>query len=198
MDLPALITARICHDLISPLGAIGNGVELLEMAQITSGPELALIAQSVQQAQARVRLFRIAFGPARDGQMIGAEELRAILRDYAGQARFDLDWTPSDSTEKPMAKLAFLALLCMETAFPFGGRVVCDIAAHTLVVTGRSEKPMIDPELWGPLADGGAWPDDLRPARVQFPLLQHDVVSRGAAMSVDVTDVGITLRITAA
>lgn len=198
MELSELITARICHDLISPLGAIGNGVELLEMAQTTTGPELALISQSVQQAHARVRLFRIAFGAARDGQTIGAEELRAILRDYAGQARFDLEWTPGDSTAKPMAKLAFLCLLCMETAFPFGGVVTCDVSGTTLLVTGRSEKPAIDHDLWAPLATQAGWPDDLRPARVQFPVLRQDVTHRGATLTLDLTDKAITLRIAAA
>ncbi|HMS96693.1 MAG TPA: histidine phosphotransferase, partial [Tabrizicola sp.] len=59
-DLAALIASRICHDLISPLGAIGNGVELLAMER--AGPELDLLSESVAHANARIRLFRISFG----------------------------------------------------------------------------------------------------------------------------------------
>jgi histidine phosphotransferase ChpT len=198
MDLPALITARICHDLISPLGAIGNGVELLEMAQTTSGPELALISQSVHQAQARVRLFRIAFGVARLGQMIGADELRGILRDYTAQVRFDLDWPLQDSLPKPAVKLALLALLCLETALPYGGAVSCDISRDAIVITGKSEKLLIDEELWTPLAAGAAWPEDLRAARVQFPLLQHEVTAQKMSMTVTMSEDQLGLRIFAA
>ena len=61
-DLNALLGSRICHDLISPIGAIGNGVELLIMDGATKGPEIALIAESVANASARIRFFRIGFG----------------------------------------------------------------------------------------------------------------------------------------
>src|SRR5690606_36320108 len=77
-DLGALVASRICHDLVNPLGAIGNGVELLALTtgfgpaagpqgaslQGTAGgsPELALIAESTTHAAARARLFRLAFG----------------------------------------------------------------------------------------------------------------------------------------
>ena len=52
-DLSALIGSRICHDLISPIGAIGNGVELL-MMEGRAGPEVALIAESVAAANAQI------------------------------------------------------------------------------------------------------------------------------------------------
>ena len=67
-ELASLVAARLCHDLVSPLGAIGNGVELLEMSGdfpgISKSPELALITESVRSARARVRFFRTAFGHA--------------------------------------------------------------------------------------------------------------------------------------
>jgi histidine phosphotransferase ChpT len=70
-DLTSLIGSRICHDLISPLGAIGNGVELLAMSGTAPGPEMDLISQSVENANARIRFFRVAFGAARGGQPRG-------------------------------------------------------------------------------------------------------------------------------
>ena len=63
-DLTALVGSRICHDLISPLGAIGNGLELLQLSGLPQGPEWALIAESVENASARIRFFRIAYGAA--------------------------------------------------------------------------------------------------------------------------------------
>ena len=69
-DLAALIASRICHDLISPLGAIGNGVELLAMEPGGTRPEMALISESVANANARIRFFRICFGQASSDQRI--------------------------------------------------------------------------------------------------------------------------------
>ena len=62
VNLAALIGSRICHDLISPIGAINNGLELLDMNGGVQGAEMELISGSVGNAGARIRFFRIAFG----------------------------------------------------------------------------------------------------------------------------------------
>ena len=198
LDLPALIAARICHDLISPLGAIGNGVELLEMARTIAGPELKLVRDSVLQAQARIRLFRIAFGSVGSDQLIGADELRGILRDYTARSRFELDWTPTQSHPKPLAKLALLALLCTETALPYGGDVSIDLSDGALRVLARSDNSKFDEGLWTPLGDDSAWPDGLRAAHVQFPLLREEVLRHGATFAMTLTAEQVDMRITAA
>ncbi|WP_187292463.1 hypothetical protein [Octadecabacter antarcticus] len=53
-NLNALIGSRICHDLINPLGAIGNGIELLGLAGVAVGPEMALVSESVENATAKI------------------------------------------------------------------------------------------------------------------------------------------------
>ena len=79
-DLTGLIGSRICHDLISPIGAIGNGLELLEM-RIGSSEELALVSESCRNANARIRFFRIAFGAAGAGQTIPGQDIASILAE---------------------------------------------------------------------------------------------------------------------
>ncbi|MBN2760843.1 MAG: histidine phosphotransferase [Rhodobacteraceae bacterium] len=197
LDLPALIAARICHDLISPLGAIGNGVELLEMAQSRLGPEIGLVRDSVQQAQARIRLFRIAFGQFRPDQMIGAEELAGLVRDYAAQARFDLHWDPAETQPKAIVRLALLCLLCVETVLPYGGQVVLVQDALSLHLRARSDKPKLEAALWSALSSEGDWPADLRAARVQFPLLKQAIAAQGMRLSLETNERGLDLRITA-
>ena len=59
-SLATLIGSRICHDLISPIGAINNGLELLELTGGAQGPEMDLISNSVEHAEARIKFFRIA------------------------------------------------------------------------------------------------------------------------------------------
>ena len=58
--LAATLASRICHDLTSPLGAIANGLELLTLSDAQRTPELDLIAESVESANARLRFFRLA------------------------------------------------------------------------------------------------------------------------------------------
>ncbi|MEO1362985.1 MAG: hypothetical protein AAFU86_04320 [Pseudomonadota bacterium] len=78
VNLAALIGSRICHDLISPIGAINNGLELLNMAGASDGPEMELISESVENASARIRFFRMAYGAASD-QPVGRAEVVSIL-----------------------------------------------------------------------------------------------------------------------
>jgi histidine phosphotransferase ChpT len=198
-DLPALIAARICHDLISPMGAIGNGVELLEMAragQGTTTQELALIGASVEQANARIRLFRLAFGPVAPQQTIGADELRRLLDDYAVQARFDLNWTPDQSQPRHAVKLGLLALLCAEGALAHGGTLRCRADSHLVELHAQSDRLLVDQRVWDALVGARDWPADLRAAQVQFPVLQHAVSTLGAEMDVAVSDRAITLTVT--
>ena len=85
-DLAALVGSRICHDLISPIGAIGNGVELMMMDRASASPELALIAESVASANARIRYFRVAFGTAGADQRIARSEVHSTkVRPWAAR-----------------------------------------------------------------------------------------------------------------
>ena len=64
----ALIGSRICHDLISPVGAVANGLELLERWRAAAGPEWRCSSRKRRNASARIRFFRLAFGDAGDGR----------------------------------------------------------------------------------------------------------------------------------
>ena len=86
-DLSALLGSRICHDLISPLGAIGNGVELLAMAGSGNSPEIALIAESVENANARDPTVPHRLRDASENQGFGASEIRNILADVYRKSR---------------------------------------------------------------------------------------------------------------
>ncbi|CUX83138.1 MAG: histidine phosphotransferase ChpT [Roseibaca calidilacus] len=196
-DLPALIAARICHDLISPLGAIGNGVELLELSETTAGPELALVRDSVQQAQTRIRLFRIAFGNVGADQTIGAEELRTVLRDYSAQLRFELDWPPQPYQPKPLVKLGLLALLCIETALPHGGQAQFRLSQEGLHIVAQSDRLKLDDGLWSALGGTVPWPDSLRAAHVQFPALAQSVAAAHLTLRVRTEPDSINLQISA-
>lgn len=192
-DLAALIGSRICHDLISPLGAIGNGVELLAMTAAGSSPEVALIAESVTQANARIRFFRLAFGAPGAGSEVALTEIRAILADTARGGRLSLDWQIAGALPRPQVKLAFLALLCLETALPYGGAITFRAQADGWQATARAERLNVEPALWATLA--AAAPDaGLAPAEVQFALLPVAAAAAGRPLSWNQAPGMVTIR----
>ncbi len=120
-DIAATISARICHDLISPIGAISNGVELLELSGTPQSPELALISESVKAANAKVRFLRIAFGAATGGSTIAFSEIRDILAVTYGATPLKLLWLIDTPIGRQDLKLCFLILLCIEKMQAYGG-----------------------------------------------------------------------------
>ncbi|MGR3802328.1 histidine phosphotransferase family protein [Marinibacterium profundimaris] len=181
-NLAALIGSRICHDLISPIGAIHNGLELLDMAGAASGPEMGLIADSVTNAEARIRFFRLAYGAAGD-QAIPRSEVVSVLRDVASGGRLNFEWMPLEPQPRCEVRLALLCIQCLETAMPYGGdiRITQDGAVWT--VAGSAERLSLDPVLWGGLTDLTAKPE-ITPALVQFGLLPAAVEDAGRNLQV--------------
>ncbi|WP_373050950.1 histidine phosphotransferase family protein [Thalassovita aquimarina] len=172
--LAQLIGSRICHDLISPIGAIGNGLELIQMqAELADTPELALIAQSLHHASARIRFYRIAFGLASDIQQVGAGEITSILTDIARDGRVAHVWQAGDSCTRSELQLVFLGLMCLETALPLGGSVTVTVQDGRWHLRGTGQRIRWDDRLWhGADEDGEIGAD-----RVQFALL-HDALPR--------------------
>ncbi|OYW56577.1 MAG: hypothetical protein B7Z31_10400 [Rhodobacterales bacterium 12-65-15] len=120
-DLGALIAARICHDLIGPIGAIGNGVELLTMEAGALRPELALISESAAHAQARIRFFRISFGAAGTDQRIARSEVLSVLADLSRGGRVGFGWTSPADLARPEVRLVFLLVQCADRSRAVGG-----------------------------------------------------------------------------
>jgi histidine phosphotransferase ChpT len=179
LQFAALVGSRICHDLISPIGAINNGMELMSMSGISSSPEMALISESVDAANARIRFFRIAYGAPSDTQLLGPKEVTSIMRDCLRGSRLSLDWEPSEDIARSEVQLVFLAFQCAEQALPYGG----DITIKR--ITGRwefeltAERMLFDPKLWDSLADIQPNSSETMPAHVQFLLLPLHAAAKG-------------------
>jgi histidine phosphotransferase ChpT len=173
-DLLALLGSRICHDLISPIGAISNGVELLMMDGSTMGPEIALISESVANANARIRFFRVAYGAAGADQKIGQAEVVSILSDLTRGGRLAIDWHGPADLPRREVKLAFLAIQCLETAMAFGGRIAVDCRDGRWTLTGTATKLKIDGDLWEVLTNPAAKPD-ITAAQVHFALIPDEL-----------------------
>lgn len=192
-DIAALLGSRICHDLVSPIGAISNGVELLAMSGAATMPEIDLIAQSVEHANARIGFFRVAFGAAAPDQRMGEAELRQILSDLTRGSRLDIAWNVAGDAARTEVKLAFLVLNCVEHALPLGGSIVvtCDSGAWKIAAEGPRLR--IAADLWEGLANPDA-AAGATAAEVQFllaPLVARDL---GRNLRAEPGDTEITVR----
>lgn len=190
-NIASLLGSRICHDLVSPIGAISNGVELLQMSDAAAGPELDLISESVQNANARIRFFRITFGMASPDQHIGIKEIRETLDDLTRGTRLRIDWQSDADLGRPEVKLVFLMILCMEAAMPWGGRISVLLDSNRWHVTGSSDRMKDIGPLWDALINPGAAPS-LGAAEVQFLLFPYLLLERDRALLLDVSADKIT------
>ena len=192
-DLMAMVASRICHDLIGPIGAIVNGLELMDMAGGgRPGPERDLISDSADSASARLRFFRIAFGAA-GNQVIAGADIETLLDQIGRNSRMQVRWQPSGGQPRSAVKLAFLALLCCEAALPRGGQAHVIEADGAWTVAASGERVAVDPALWGWL-DGAGDPAALIPAKVQFALLPLAADQDGRQVRAERDATSLTLR----
>lgn len=168
--IATLIGSRICHDLVSPIGAITNGLELLELSGVRRTPELDLLVQSVGHANARLRLFRLVFGQSSGGQKTGGEEVETILRDLYADGRLRCAAFPKGAFARAEIRLVLLALLCMEQALPQGGEIVVTHDRSAWKVAATGPRLATATEHWVALQGHRSQPT-MTPATVHFTLL---------------------------
>jgi histidine phosphotransferase ChpT len=130
LDLAALLCSRVCHDLISPVGAIVNGLEVLEEEKDEATKEFALdlIKKSASNASAKLQFCRIAFGAAGSaGAQIDLADAEAIARGVFEDDKTKLVWNlPRALLPKNRVKLLLNMLVIAGQAVPRGGKLTVD------------------------------------------------------------------------
>jgi histidine phosphotransferase ChpT len=125
LDLAALLCSRVCHDVIGPVGAIINGLEMLDEEQDAEmrGFALELIKKSAGQASARLQFCRLAFGAAGSGGVsIDTSDAATVARGLFGGERTKLEWNvPPLRVPRNNVKLILNLCLIAATAIPRGG-----------------------------------------------------------------------------
>jgi histidine phosphotransferase ChpT len=123
-DLAALLCSRVCHDIISPVGAINNGLELLDEGGADEDA-MNLIRQSARNASARLQFARIAFGAAGSaGMLIDSGDAEAVATSFLKNEKPELVWTgPRALLPKNKVKLLLNLILVANAAIPRGGRI---------------------------------------------------------------------------
>ena len=130
LELAALLCSRVCHDLISPVGAIVNGLEVLDDNPKPEDKEFALdlIRKSARTASARLQFCRLAFGAAGSaGAQIDLGDAEKMARGHLEDAKTRIEWNPPRAyLPKNKVKLLLNMLVIAQQTIPRGGVLTVD------------------------------------------------------------------------
>ena len=173
VEFASLLCSRLCHDLMSPVGALNNGLELLadETDEDMREKCLELLADSARASANKLKFFRLAFGAAGGfGEAIDTREAEAALQGVFGpERRIELGWAVGDQKlSKGAVKLLLNLALLAGDALVRGGRL--DVGAETrdekieLAVRAEGPRILLDPALRETLLGAGTGPVEPRAA----------------------------------
>ncbi|HLG86485.1 MAG TPA: histidine phosphotransferase family protein [Alphaproteobacteria bacterium] len=157
-----LVCSRICHDLVSPVGAVNNGVELIrEIAEEESSgggleaEALALIAHSAEQGSRRLRVLRLAYGAA--GADASWEEIRGAIGQFFTGSRIAFTWPPEIDFQLPenvrgFGKVLINAVLLAADSLGQNGQITVEARSNGATVAAVGSAPALDAERTAALA----------------------------------------------
>ncbi len=132
LDLAALLCSKVCHDVISPVGAIANGLEVLEDEQDAEMRDIAfdLVRRSSRQASAKLQFCRIAFGAAGSaGSSIDTGDAEDVAKKFIGEDKVTLEWeVPREIRPKNQVKLILNLVMLAISSIPRGGKITMGVA----------------------------------------------------------------------
>ena len=198
IDLSSLLCSRLCHDLMSPVGALNNGVELLADEQDPDMRDrcLELLADSARTTANKLKFFRLAFGAAGGfGEEVDTSEARAALEGlFASEGKIELGWMVADAKlSKGATKLLLNLALIAGDSLVRGGRL--DIGAESsggTEIAIRAEGPRIalDPAIRDALTDGG---EDVEPRTAGAWLAQSLAAQAGGTVQLSQPSDGLLI-----
>lgn len=169
-----LLCSRLCHDLISPVGAIRNGIEILEECDEGGGDgfrgeAVQLINHAAGQADGRLRLFRLAYGQA-GREAAGFADARVAAQAWFGAGRTKLDWPPgavpeSAAKRRGVVKALLNTLVLADETLTHGGVVAVSGGEDRLTVVAEGRPGTLNGELRAAL-EGRTTAVDLTPRAV--------------------------------
>jgi histidine phosphotransferase ChpT len=161
LEFAAMLVSRVCHDLVSPVGAVVNGLEVLEDERDAGmrADALKLVASSAEQAAARLQFARVAFGAAGSaGAELDLNEVGRVVKGLVNGGKVEIDWQAAPlNWPKDWAKLLMNATVLAIDSLPRGGLVKVETSANPTApgFTVRATRWPVHPGLSHPPA--GAW-----------------------------------------
>ena len=200
LELAALISSRICHDVISPVGAIANGLEMLDEEQDESMREqtMDLIRKSARQASAKLQFARLAFGAAGSaGAEIDLRDAERVARDFVQGGKHTLSWQgPPVTLPKNKVKLLLNLLALGVVALPRGGTVNVEIKGEgpqvAFRVLAQGEPARLSEQVTGLLAGANGMVLDAH--SIQPYYAGRVATAAGMTVTVETRDKEVELR----
>ncbi|HLY04848.1 MAG TPA: histidine phosphotransferase family protein [Rhizomicrobium sp.] len=170
LEFAALLVSRVCHDLVSPVGAVVNGLELLEEERDTAlrADALKLVASSAALAAARLQFARIAFGAAgSSGAELDLTEVGRMVDGFLSGGKVQLQWSAAPvNWPKDWAKLLMNCVIIAADTLSRGGNVSVKTsaggAAPGFLITATGQTPRLNDEVTRVLGGEPATPSDGR------------------------------------
>jgi histidine phosphotransferase ChpT len=150
LKLASLMSSKLCHDVIGPIGAVCNGIELVsdDGNEDMRTEALKLVSESAGEASARLQFYRLAFGLAGGlGQDVSVRDARTLSRDLLSYGKVKLDWPDSEGgaelLPKDMIKILCNLLVIATGTLPRGGevKVTGSVTGADWSFTFRAEGP---------------------------------------------------------
>ena len=160
-DLAALLCARVCHDLVSPISALGTALEVLDDDKNVDMHEdaLDLVKMSARQASGKLQFLRLAFGAGGSAPgVIGVDALKTIVDGIYGDAKAEIIWdTQETGIDKSHARLLLNMVMMAVQSVPRGGSVTINVGKR-ITLTATGPKARIDASVHSAMA--GKAPED--------------------------------------
>ncbi|MEM8877120.1 MAG: histidine phosphotransferase family protein [Pseudomonadota bacterium] len=142
MELAALLTSKVCHDLISPIGAVNNGLEVLADENSADMRDFAmdLIQKSAEQASAKLKFCRMAYGAgSAAGSEINLDDAGSVAEGFFQSDKMTISWNaPNENVAKDSVKLLLNLAVIASSAIPRGGELAIDVQTAPLAFSLRS------------------------------------------------------------
>jgi histidine phosphotransferase ChpT len=197
LDFAALLCSRVCHDIISPVGAIANGLEVLEDEDDEGMRKTAmdLVRRSARQASAKLQFCRIAFGAAGSaGAVLDLGEAGDTARAFVGEEKVKLDWlAPRLALPKGEVKLLLNLMLLGISAVPRGGTVSVTLEDGLPVVRANGDVARL-PEKVAQLLNGEFDAEELDARLVQPYYTRRLAQQTGCQVKLETEKNRVTLR----
>ena len=198
LDLAALLCSRVCHDVISPVGAIANGLELIddpEMDAETKATALDMVRSSAKTAAAKLKFCRIAFGAAGSaGALIDMGEAGEIAKAFVGDEKVKLEWNaPRENRPKQQVKLVLNMMLMAMAGIPRGGLVTVTVEGDTFTARAAGDRAKVPEQISGVLA--GTTELTALDARLVQPYYAKLLArSAGLSLSMDMDEADVVVK----
>jgi len=197
LELAALLCSKVCHDVISPVGAINNGLEVLEEggddAQMREFA-MQLILKSARQASHKLQFCRLAFGAAGGiGAHIDLRDAEEVTKNYLDGGKIELEWSsPAITRPNEEVKLLLNLILLGTHCIPKGGTISYNVSEDQGILTFTGEGAHL-PENTRELLEGQAENADARAISLYYAgLLARN---SGTGLEIALTDTSVTINL---